>query len=343
MEIGLQADDTAISGTTKISERERQLIAAVEFNLESSVESLARTLKMPSSAVSYSLKKLVDNEILRPRCFVNSYKLGLEDVGFFFNLVEQSPTARTKLIKKFREHESIAYFGSLLGDYQFIAVILSHGIQHAAKLVRELTESSGDIVTEKKIVPRIRAERFVRKYLSPKHASKTIFQLYSDGVPFDADEIDQKILLTLGNTPFESLRHISRVSGLPFATVDRRVKGLRKAGVIQGFFYDLNTTKLGIQSFRVLIEVKGLSCPVREMVLKTCRNHPAVTYLIETLGSWDFELGVETVDARVVSRVVEELYGATERRIGSSQVLMELEDFMCRYYPGKLGVGAHRS
>lgn len=77
-------------------------------------------------------------------------------------------------------------------------------------------------------------------------------------------------------------------------------------------------------------------------MMKTCRAHPSVTYLIETLGSWDFELCVETMDPRIVSKIIEELYGATDRRIGSSQVLMELEDFTCRHYPGKMGAGAHR-
>jgi hypothetical protein len=68
-----------------------------------------------------------------------------------------------------------------------------------------------------------------------------------------------------------------------------------------------------------------------------------ITYLIEALGSWDFEVGVETFDARQVSSVVEELHTATDGRISGVRVLMELEDFMCRHYPGKLGSGAPRA
>jgi hypothetical protein len=67
-----------------------------------------------------------------------------------------------------------------------------------------------------------------------------------------------------------------------------------------------------------------------------------VTYLIEVLGSWDFEVGIETFDARLVSSVVEELHTQSGGKISGVRVLMELEDFMCRHYPGKLGSGAPR-
>jgi DNA-binding Lrp family transcriptional regulator len=130
---------------------------------------------------------------------------------------------------------------------------------------------------------------------------------------------------------------------MPLATVDRRIKRLRQSGVVQGVFYDLDTARIGVQSFRVLISIQGLSCSVRSEFSRLCASHPLVTYLVEALGSWDFEVGIETFDARLVASVVEELHSQSGGRISGVRVLMELEDFMCRHYPGKLGGGAPRA
>jgi DNA-binding Lrp family transcriptional regulator len=167
-------------------------------------------------------------------------------------------------------------------------------------------------------------------------------QLKADAEPVELDDTDTKIVWALGNRPYESLRELARFLGLPLATLDRRVKKLREQRVIQGLFYDLNVDRIGVQSFRVLISIQGLSCSVRREISQVCAKHPLVTYLIEVLGSWDFEVGIETFDARLVSSVVEELHTQSGGKISGVRVLMELEDFMCRHYPGKLGSGAPR-
>jgi DNA-binding Lrp family transcriptional regulator len=326
----------------RLSEREKSIITVAEFQLEERAEIIAKRVKLPSATVNYTLRKLIERELIRPRCFINSYQIGLQDIGFFFSLIEQTAEQRRLLVTRFKNHPQIAYFGSLLGDYQYVAVLLCKDLSDAAEILRSLTAQSGDIVTHKKIVPRLGVERFTRKYLNTRLATQRAFELRRIGPLYIMDEVDEKLVWVLGNRPFESMRELARTTGLPLATVDRRIKNLRRAHVIQGFFYDINVVKLGIHSYRVLIEVQGLSCSVREALRKACKTHALVTYLIESLGSWDFEVGIETTDPRQVSRVIEELHVASGRRIASSCVLMELEDYMCRHYPEKMGAGAHR-
>jgi DNA-binding Lrp family transcriptional regulator len=166
--------------------------------------------------------------------------------------------------------------------------------------------------------------------------------LRADGPAYELDDADTQLVWALGNRAYDSIRELARFLGMPLATVDRRMKRLKEAGVVQGLFYDLNTTRIGVQSFRVLITIQGLSCSVRKEFAKVCAEHELVTYLVEALGSWDFEVGLETFDARLVASVIEELHTKTGGRISNVRVLMELEDFMCRHYPGKLGSGAPR-
>jgi DNA-binding Lrp family transcriptional regulator len=333
----------SMASREKLSLRERDAFALMEFDPALPAERVAKQLRSTAATVNYTLRRLIDREIIRPRCFINSYKLGFLDVGFFFSLSEQSPSSREKLILRFQEDPSVAYFGSVLGDYQYMAVILCRDLSDFSSIIMRLTGNHGAIVSDKRIVPRISVMRFARKYLNPKFASNKILTLARSGDIYKLDDSDEKLIWTLGNQPFHSLRQLAKSTGMPLATVDRRVKRLKSAEVIQGFFYDLNVGKLGIQSFRLLVHVQGLSCAVRRAVIALCTKHLLVVYLIEALGSWDFEIGIETSDPRLIARFVEELYAATERRISSVEILTELEDFICRHYPGKLGCGVPRA
>jgi len=332
-----------ISSVAKLTSRERDLISLLEFDLEAGANTIAKRLRTSSSIVNYTLRRLIDKEIVRPRCFINSFKLGLHDIGFYFSLSEQSRSSREKLVKRFKEDPSVAYFGSVLGDYQYVAVILCRNLSDFSTVIMRLTGDLGGIVSDKSIVPRLSVKRFARKYINQRLASKKIMTLEKSGANYEMDETDEQIIMHLGNTPFHSLRELARGVGLPLATVDRRVKQLQTAGVIQGFFYDLNIAKLGIQSFRLLVHVQGLSCAVQQKVIELCTRHSLVVYLVEVLGSRDFEIGIETTDPRVISQFIEELYASTEHRIREVKVLTELEDFMCRHYPGKLGSGVPRA
>jgi len=330
------------NGITQLTQRERDIFSLVEFNVEMPAAEVARKLKMPVASVHYTLRRLLEHEILRPRCFINSCRLGLIDVGFYFSLSEQSKRGRENLIARFKQHPSVAYIGSVLGDFQYVAVLMCRDLNHFSSLITELTGSHDNVVSDKQIVPRLSVTRFARKYLSPRFATLQSMQLKADGEPEKLDETDTKIVWALGNRPYESLRELARFLGLPLATVDRRVKKLREQGIIQGLFYDLNVDRIGVQSFRVLISIQGLSCAIRKEIAQVCATHPLVTYMIEVLGSWDLEIGIETFDPRQVSGVVEELHTQSGGKISGVRVLMELEDFMCRHYPGKLGSGAPR-
>lgn len=332
----------ALSRSGIFGKRERDIYSVIEFNGEVSAAEIGKRLKLPASTVAYTLRRLQEHTLIRPKYFINSFQLGLLDVGFFFSLAEQSAKHRQSLIARFRDHPSVAYFGSVLGDYQYVAVFLCEDLVHFSRMLAELTGSCENFVTDKRVVPRLGVHRFTRKYLNPKLASDRVLTLRADGAPVKLDETDERIVLALGNRPYDSLREVARHLGLPLATVDRRVKKLRENGVADGVFYDLDIAALGIQSFRVLVNVQGLSSCFSEKIFNVCAKHPLVTYLVESLGTWDFEIGIETPDARLVSSVIEELHAQTGGHIGGTQVLMELEDFMCRYYPGKLGGGAPR-
>ena len=78
----------------------------------------------------------------------------------------------------------------------------------------------------------------------------------------------------------------------------------------------------------MFVDVQGVSRCFAAKIFNVCASHPLVTYFVESLGASDFEIGIETPDARLVSSVIEELDAQTGGHIGSTQVFMKLEDLL---------------
>ena len=191
-----------------LTQKERDIFSLVEFNAEESATNIAKKLKVPVASVHYTLRRLIDNEIIRPRCFINSYQLGLIDVGFYFSLSEQSKRARENLIKRFKEHSNVVYIGSVLGDFQYVAVIMCRDLMHFSELISELTGSSDSFISDKQIIPRLSYTRFPRKYISPRLTSYQSMALGVKEAAISIDDTDTRIVWALGNRPYESLREL---------------------------------------------------------------------------------------------------------------------------------------
>jgi DNA-binding Lrp family transcriptional regulator len=111
-------------------------------------------------------------------------------------------------------------------------------------------------------------------------------------------------------------RVLAQNLGIPLSTLEHRLKKLEHAGVIVGYYYLIDPTKIGVQSFLFLVGVKGMNAKLREELSAFAAGHPNVVVFINTIGSWDFELAVEVETARQsvqISDALHERFGSAIR------------------------------
>ncbi len=121
------------------------------------------------------------------------------------------------------------------------------------------------------------------------------------------DEIDHKLLRAITTNGELSGHQVAREVGIPQSTVDYRLKRLRSEGVIVGAYYAVRGASLGSISFLCLIRTRGMSALFREGINNFCAIHPEVVVMIESIGSWDFELVIDGFSAEQAMRVSESL------------------------------------
>jgi DNA-binding Lrp family transcriptional regulator len=151
---------------------------------------------------------------------------------------------------------------------------------------------------------------FGRKYLwGSKPAYQPVNMPISPSL-VTLDEEDLKLVQELARGRVENEAMLYKVTGIPSATVYRRLASLRKRGVLGADYYWLNSASFGRQLYVLRISFSGMTGQIKDKIWQLARLNASVVYAIETLGSWDYELGVDLESAAELSALIEDITAA---------------------------------
>ena len=84
----------------------------------------------------------------------------------------------------------------------------------------------------------------------------------------------------------------------------------------------------------MLIRTGTSSTKIGEQIRSFIKKELRVTYFVESLGPWEYEMGIELEQARELTDFSESLMDALSPTRIEIQVLNELEDLKWSFYPG---------
>jgi DNA-binding Lrp family transcriptional regulator len=248
---------------------------------------------MRSDNVQHVIRRLKARGAIELKPFIDVSRLGQVNIAVFFSVALTKRTALATLLRNIIQYPRVTFLQSLAGDYHFYAALDCPTLGEIHDFLRKLSTWAGGAIISKSVVPRTKYIQYRRKYLTGvKKKEEALIALDSkDRIEISADE---RILLgALVKPAMESIRQVARDLRLPFSTVDYRYQQLLKKQVIRGWFYDVADEFTGTQRFKALITCRYLASDFEEKFEQFLRYHPHVTYLLQTIGEWDFEIGVE--------------------------------------------------
>ena len=290
----------------KLSQKERDIIAAAELRADAPVSDLRKLTGYRDHTIRYFVQRALDRGIMRRRCFINLNVIGYSQFQIYFSLSSKKKESRAEVIKSLINSEKVSWLGECGGEYQYGVNICVKSVHEVWDFLDSLSGRFGAIFLEKVIALRISLSFFGNKYLSPrKKPQRGMSYGVCDRVaPYD--RVDHDILQGLTSRSYGSYRELARLLGLPQTTLDYRLRRLRQEGVVAGLYYEVQPALIGMQSFLVLVCVKGISREFREEFLKFCGGHPNIVLVIHSIGSWDFEVVIEVAEARESTGIAQE-------------------------------------
>ncbi|MEZ4754690.1 MAG: Lrp/AsnC family transcriptional regulator [Bdellovibrionota bacterium] len=319
----------------KLTHKERKILSLLEFEPDLTTKELAKKLGHKSTSIAYLLRKLKDSEIIKKTAVINFCRLGYSNIAMFVSFRSVSKEEKVKLINELKANPRIAWIGSFVGEYHFGIAYLARDLTEVTFFLRNLSEKFDHIFTQKIIAPRTSWSKFKRQYFVSEQGSGDFITLQDSSENIVVDELDHNILYILANENYDSIRDVARLVGKPFSTIERRIDRLKEKGVIAKIFYSISDEALRPEFHRLLISTDSISNKIRKNLFNYAKSSTSTIYFVESLGSWDFELGIEVEAPEKVLSICQELHDICDGRLQRIQPLMEVDDYKFSFYPFK--------
>lgn len=107
---------------------------------------------------------------------------------------------------------------------------------------------------------------------------------------YKLDKKDMKLFLELDINSRQSIQQLARKVGLSKDAIQYRIKKHREIGVIKTFRATIDTGKLGLIGFRVLLKFRKTSPEKEEEIKKYLLKNKHLMWAVEVKGNWDMTL-----------------------------------------------------
>lgn len=291
-----------------LTDRERVILRAVEHQAETPIAVVAKQIGVKEHAVRYSFESLIARGLIVSKApFINLYPLGYTDHTLFFSLSSADELVRERFLKGVEKSPMVSWMAKIGGEFQYAVAFCSRHLDEVVKTLQNISEKFGNPFFEKALSLRVKFVAYGRKYLSTAKQFPT-YSFGSTGNLTSIDEIDHQILSDLSDNGVRRHREISRAIGIPLSTLGRRLARLEHEKVIAGYIHRLNLSTLGISTYRLFVYSRGYSRSLTAKLESFCAAHPHIIHFVHCVGPWDFEIGVEVLNAENVTQIVSMLY-----------------------------------
>jgi DNA-binding Lrp family transcriptional regulator len=321
----------------RLSSKQRNILGLVELQGDLTIPELARISGYKASTIQYALSSLKEKGILHQRhAMVDLHRLGFLHHTLYFSLASRDEAQTAELLRKIADLPHVIWLFELAGRFQFAVSISIVSGAELPKFIDRFTATARAELVELAVCSQFDFRYFGRRYLlTPRHKTPIIdLDLRSQRVELDPSAL--LVLFHLAAGKIHTVNEIAKATGIPPATVDRRKRELKEAGIIKAYVHWINVEKLGRTCYLFRINVRGAPLRFTERLFRYMEEERDVLYALRCLGPWDYEVGIELEGASAVAAITTRLYRQFRTEILSIQPIPVLRYLLVRGMPSTL-------
>jgi DNA-binding Lrp family transcriptional regulator len=299
-----------------------KILYLLESNAALSFRAIADMAGLEEHKVRRTFHRLVEMKVITGRAvFVDSMALGYDDYGLFFSLKSTNAKEQKALIRSLADSPLVRWLADVGGNFDYAVTFLSKSGREVRQVLDRISQKHQDAFVGKQLSLRTYMMRYPRRYLSPNTKGCDTYIMGKATEETNIDQLDRHILNVLSQGHFTPDNEIAGKLGVSASTIVRRVAALKETGILLGDTYRVNAGALGYSSYRLLITMKRLGTDIRRRMIQFCDEELPVRIMVESLGSWDYELELEVADNRDIKQIVGRLYESFPQDIVSVNVI----------------------
>jgi len=323
-----------VRGDMLLNELDSKILYLLESNADRSFRVIADLADSEEHIVRRAFHRLVKSGIITGRSlYVDTMGLGYTDYALYFSLKSSSLKEQQSLIRSLVNSPLVRWVADVGGGYDYAVTFLSRSTSEVRHFLDRVSQKHQDAFVGKQLALRTYMIRYPRRFLSPNTKGSPSFIMGGKDGRLEADALDRSILNHLSRGEFSKDNEVADALSISPSTVTRRIAAMRESEILLGDTYRLDMSALGYSSYRVLVTMKRLGADLRQRVLKFCDRQLNVRILVESFGSWDYEMEIELLDSREIKQFTTCLYEAFPHDVENVQVIPVFEHLVYKGFP----------
>lgn len=308
----------------KLTSNDMDIIACMAFDASKSIAEVSAALGLKDHIVRRSVKRMLDSDCIRLRAYVSPYALGLME--FYSEITLETPgrEALASLIEALVAIPTSTFVGEMSGDMHLSVMFIARDLSGAEWFFDEVCRRVPDVRFAKTVYPV--TQLTVSNPKPGKKSGENNVISYGAGVRAEkCDEVDAKLLVSLGTGKIASRRELGMLCGVPQTTVDYRLKALQDRGILIAMGYMMLSDGDGLHHYSLRIFSSRPCSELRALMSELVQKHPAVRVVLSLCGRCDYIVDVRLSDADKISLFTQELHRHLGSFVSKIEVLKPLE------------------
>lgn len=140
------------------------------------------------------------------------------------------------------------------------------------------------------------------------------------------DKIDLKILAALDLNPRASFNQLGKAARVNKETAQYRFNQLIKKKIITGFFVFINSSKIGMNPYKILIKYKSVTKKIQEDMVNFLIKNKSVAWAGNTEGKWDLHITTMTKNRKEFSEFYLSFFNKYGRHFKEKEILIPIKN-----------------
>ncbi|MBI2148275.1 Lrp/AsnC family transcriptional regulator [Candidatus Woesearchaeota archaeon] len=320
-----------------LDKKDLKILWELDNNARISLSELAKKIGISKQNLNYRIKKLIQKDyLLGFTTLINFHKLGYIGYRIYFRYRNITEEREKEFINYLKNHNNIVWFVSTSGSWDIEVLFIAENPIQFNNIFKKIKEDYGQYFSKYNVSTSIVNYHFNRDYLINKKRGLFSPKYYGfEPKKEELDELDIKILSEIANNCRQSNQEIGRKFKITYHTVKERIKKLENKKIIQKYIAEINLNKININYCKAILYLNNPSKEEEKKLYSFCSQYNFVTYLVEVLGEWQFEIEAEIESQDQLIALLRKIRNEFPNLITDYDILQVTKRHKLNYFPIK--------
>lgn len=254
-------------------------------NSNQSISKIAKAVKLPQQTVSYRIKKLEKEKIIKKYTInVDYQKLGLNRHSLYLDLEGIKAEIVNKYLKEITEIEEVSCCYTLhnVSKWKIYISVWTKTIGRYDEIQTKVITKFKKYIKNYLSFQGVKSYTYLAKLLNPKKKAKIDIKDQNDNL--NLSDIDKKIISNLKRNSKISRTDLAHKVKTSAPNVVRRIRNLVKKGVIQRFYPIIDLKRLGYTEYTFISRIDPSYDKELQKFIEFTKNDPRFIIVIKAVG-----------------------------------------------------------